>query len=230
MRIDVLTLFPGAFKAVLSESILKRAQEKGKVKVHLHDIRRSATDRHRTCDDRPFGGGPGMVMKPEPIDRLARKLLGPPAKKKARFVLLTPAGHRFTQRHAERLAEEKRLVFLSGRYEGVDERIRELWVDEEISIGDYVLSGGELAAMVVMDAVIRLLPGVLGNEESKNFESFTKNLLEYPHYTRPEVFRGLAVPPVLLSGNHRAIEAWRQEKSRERTLQRRPDLLQLNKI
>lgn len=230
MRIDVLTLFPGAFKAVLNESILKRAQEKKKVRIEVHDIRGEATDRHRTCDDRPFGGGPGMVMKPEPIDRLARKLLGSPKKSKARFILLTPAGRRFSQKDAERLSKEKHLVLLSGRYEGIDERIRELWVDDEISIGDYVLSGGEIPAMVVIDAVVRLVPGVLGNAESKNFESFTGNLLEYPHYTRPEVFRGLAVPTVLLSGNHKAIEAWRLEQSRQRTLKRRPDLMQAKRL
>ena len=225
MRIDVLTLFPGAFKPVLGESILKRAQAAKKVRIEVHNIRDAATDRHKSCDDRPFGGGPGMVMKPEPIDRTARKLLGSKKSSKARFILLTPSGKKFTQKDAERLSKERRLVLLSGRYEGIDERIRELWVDEEISIGDYVLSGGEIPAMVVIDAVVRLLPGVLGNAESKNFESFTENLLEYPHYTRPEVFRGLAVPPVLLSGNHKAIEDWRLQQSREKTLKRRPDLI-----
>jgi tRNA (guanine37-N1)-methyltransferase len=225
MKIDILTLFPRMFEAVLSESILKRAQAKGLVEVRVHDIRDWATDKHRTCDDRPFGGGPGMVLKPEPIDRAFRAVLGARKPKGARTVLLSPGGAPFTQEKAERLARVKRLVLLSGRYEGVDERVSRLWIDEEISIGDYVLTGGELPAMVVTDAVARLVPGVLGNAESKNFESFAGNLLEYPHYTRPVVFRGLAVPPVLLSGNHSAIETWRRAEALKRTRERRPDLL-----
>jgi tRNA (guanine37-N1)-methyltransferase len=213
------------FEAVLSESILKRAQAKGLVEVRVHDIRDWATDRHRTCDDRPFGGGPGMVLKPEPIDRAFRAVLGARKPKGARTVLLSPGGAPFTQEKAERLARVKRLVLLSGRYEGVDERVSRLWIDEEISIGDYVLSGGVLAAAVVVDAVGRLVPGVVGDPRSAERDSFSDGLLDHPHYTRPAEFRGLRVPEVLVSGHHAAIEKWRRERAREATARKRPDLL-----
>jgi tRNA (guanine37-N1)-methyltransferase len=225
MRIDVLTLFPRFFESPLQTSMMKRAQTKKKVNIHVHDIRQFATDKHRTCDDRPFGGGPGMVLKLEPIDRLMRSLVKGRKRKDAWVVHLTPQGKTFHQNTAKRLSKKKHLILLCGHYEGVDERIVSLWVKEELSIGDYVLTGGEIPALTVMDAVSRLMPGVLGNPDSKNFESFTHNLLEYPHYTRPEVFRGRVVPPVLLTGNHKAIQEWRHQSSVKRTRDRRPDLL-----
>lgn len=229
LRIDVLTLFPEMFSSVFAESMLKRAQDQKKVKILVHDIRSQATDKHKTCDDRPFGGGPGMVLKPEPIDRVARKILGTRPKKDLCFLYMTPQGKPFNQKMAMRLAKKKRLVILCGHYEGVDQRVVDRWVTEEISLGDYVLTGGEIPAMAVVDTVARLVPGVLGNEASKNFESFTENLLEYPQYTRPAVFRGVSVPSVLLTGNHKAIEAWRRDQSLHRTAQRRPDLLKRSK-
>lgn len=226
LRFDILTLFPRMFDAVTGESILKRAQSSGALRVDVHDIRSCATDKHKTCDDRPFGGGAGMLMKAEPIDALCRKLFpkGVP-KKDFCFIYTSPAGKPFTQAVARRLSRKKRIAILCGRYEGVDQRVIDLWGMEEYSIGDYVLTGGELAAMVMVDSTARLVPGVLGNEASKSFESFEGNLLEYPQYTRPAVFQNLAVPPVLLTGNHPAIEKWRNAQSVERTVQRRPDLL-----
>jgi len=229
MQIDVLTLFPNLFISPLGESMMKRAQEKGKAVIRIHNIRDEARDKHKTCDDRPFGGGPGMVMKAEPIDRIARKLFGAPSKKKVHFISTSPGGKVFTQADAERLAKKKRLAILCGHYEGIDDRVRQMWVDEEISIGDYVLTGGELPALVMIDAVVRLLDGVLGNKDSKSFESFAGNLLEYPQYTRPEKYRGMSVPPVLLSGNHKAIEEWRHEMAVQRTQESRPDLLNQSK-
>ena len=226
IRFDVLTLFPKMFEAVTGESILKRAQAARKIRIDVHDIRSCATDKHRTCDDRPFGGGAGMVMKAEPIDRLCTKLFRTPKPKKGfTFLYTSPAGKPFTQKIAQRLAKQKRVAILCGHYEGVDQRVIDRWGMEEISIGDFILTGGELAAMVMVDSVARLVPGVLGNEASKTFESFEGNLLEYPHFTRPSVFRDVQVPPVLLSGNHPAIEKWRLAQQLERTLQRRPDLL-----
>lgn len=229
LRFDILTLFPRMFDAVTGESILKRGQEAGLVWIDVHDIRSCATDKHKTCDDRPFGGGAGMVMKPEPIDRLCEKLFSKNrptgSKKDFCFIYTSPAGKPFTQEVARRLAGKKRIAILCGRYEGVDQRVIDHWGMEEYSIGDYVLTGGELAAMVMVDSVARLVPGVLGNEASKSFESFEGNLLEYPQYTRPSVFRDLVVPPVLLTGNHLAIEKWRHAQSVERTAARRPDLL-----
>jgi tRNA (guanine37-N1)-methyltransferase len=224
IRFDVLTLFPNMFDAVMSESILKRAQAARKIDVKVHDIRSCATDKHKTCDDRPFGGGAGMVMKPEPIDKLCRKIFKTRPKKDFCFIYTSPAGKPFTQETARRLAAKKRIAILCGRYEGVDQRVIDLWGMEEYTIGDYVLTGGELPAMVMIDAVSRLIPGVLGNEASKSFESFEGNLLEYPQYTRPSSFRDLGVPPVLLTGNHLAIEKWRRAQSVERTAERRPDL------
>ena len=226
MKIDILTLFPGMFGDFLSHSIVKRAIEKKRVAIRAHDLRDFTHDRHRTCDDRPFGGGPGMLMKPEPIFEAADKLLGRRRKARdLRFIYMTPQGEPFTQKKARELSTAKRLVVLCGRYEGVDQRVVDGLVTDEVSIGDYVLTGGELPAMVVVDAVVRLLKGVLGTEASKEFESFSQNLLEYPQYTRPAEYRGLKVPSVLLSGNHKAIELWRQKEAIRRTKSRRPDLL-----
>lgn len=230
MKIRILTLFPGMFDSFLSHSILKRALEKGLVEVRAVDLRAYTRDRHKTCDDRPFGGGPGMVLKPEPIFEAFEELFGKKGpSKKTRVIHLTPQGKRFDHAMAKKLAGADELVFLCGHYEGVDERVVDKWVTDEVSIGDYVLTQGELPAMVVIDTVTRLLPGVLGSEESKAFESFTGNLLEYPHYTRPAVYQGLKVPQVLLSGNHQKIAQWRQEQAVRRTKARRPDLLKRRK-
>ncbi len=221
LNFTVITIFPEMFESPLGHSILKKAQEKGLISVRTVDLRDYATDRHRTTDDSPYGGGQGMVMKPEPLVAAiedARKTLANP-----RVVLLAPQGRLFTQEQAARLAQEKELVLICGRYEGIDERVKG-FVDEELSIGDYTLSGGEPAAVVVIDAVTRLIPGVLGNEKSSQEESFTDGLLEYPHYTRPEEFRGLKVPEVLLSGDHDKVGSWRRRKSLELTRGRRPDL------
>jgi tRNA (guanine37-N1)-methyltransferase len=222
LNLTVVTLFPQMFASPLSQSILKKAQEKGLISVRLVDLRAYATDRHRTTDDYPYGGGQGMVMKAEPlvaaIEDLRAQSTG------ARVILLSPRGRVFTQHEASRLAREKELVLVCGRYEGVDERVK-AFVDEELSIGDYTLSGGEPAATVIIDAVSRLIPGVLGNEDSAAQESFSESLLEYPQYTRPEIFRGMKVPDVLLSGDHERIRRWRREQSIDLTRERRPDLL-----
>jgi len=222
MIIDILTLFPKMFKGPLGESILKRAAAKGVVDIRLHDLRDFTKDRHRKADDRPFGGGPGMVLLIEPIYGALRALKrkGP----KPFVVLLSAGARRLDQALARRLSKRKRLILICGHYEGVDARIKR-WVDQELSIGDYVLTGGELPAMVVVDTVVRLLPGVLGHHDSPQEESFELGLLEYPHYTRPRVFRGLKVPEILLSGNHEAISRWRRRMALERTMKERPDLL-----
>ena len=226
MKIDIITLFPVMFDALVSHSMMKRAIDKGLVTIKVHDLRDFTHDRHRTCDDRPFGGGPGMLMKPEPIFKAVEKVLGKrTGRGKTRVIYMTPQGDRLDQAKAEELAKEKHLVFLCGHYEGVDQRVIDELITDEISIGDYVLTGGELPVMVVVDSVARLLKGVLGREESKEFETFSQNLLEYPQYTRPAVYRGLKVPKVLLSGDHKAIERWRQKQAVKRTLKRRPDLL-----
>jgi len=228
MRIDILTLFPEMFQGPFSTGLFQRAVSRGLVSVELHNIREYTHDRHRTVDDYPYGGGAGMVLKPEPIFEAVEALqVDWSAREKAEtpVVLLTPQGHPFSQQIARKLSEHPRLILLCGRYEGVDERVREHLVTEEISIGDYVIGGGELAAMVVVDAVVRLLPGVLGSEDSSEDDSHTTGLLEYPHYTRPPVFRGWSVPDVLLSGDHSRIAGWRHEQSIIRTLERRPDLL-----
>ncbi len=222
MKIDILTLFPEAFQSFLTHSMMKRAQAAGCVEIRTVDIRDYAHDKHRTCDDRPFGGGAGMVLKPEPIFEALEALK--PAKK-TRVIHMTPSGRRFDQAMAKKLAKCESLVFLCGHYEGIDERAIESWVTDEISIGDYILTQGEVPAMAVIDSVVRLLPGVLGNDLSKTFESFTGNLLEYPHYTRPAVYRGLKVPEVLLSGDHQKIADWRHRQALKRTSKRRPDLL-----
>ncbi len=221
MRLDIVTIFPAMYTGPFSESIIKRARERQFVEINLVDLRDFTHDRHRTVDDRPYGGGAGMVMKAEPLFDAVESLKTPAS----RVILLTPQGKPFRQADARRLSGEAHLIMVCGHYEGVDERVREALVDEEISIGDYVLTNGNLAAMVVCDAVIRLLPGVLGCDESVVEESFSEELLEYPQYTRPEVFRGMAVPEILLSGNHAAIADWRLQQARERTRQRRPDLI-----
>ncbi|MCG3176511.1 MAG: tRNA (guanine-N(1)-)-methyltransferase [Candidatus Omnitrophica bacterium] len=226
LDVRVLTLFPGMFETLTGHSIVKRAIEKGALTVRAHDLREYTHDRHRTADDRPFGGGPGMLMKPEPIFEAMDDLMpGFRKTKTRRFVYLTPQGEPYTQRKAEELAQCRQIVLLCGHYEGVDQRAVDRYATDEISIGDYVLTGGELPAMVLIDSVARLLPGTLGCAQSKEFESFSGDLLEYPQYTRPAEYRGLKVPPVLLSGNHQAIEAWRRQQSLERTRTRRPDLL-----
>ena len=222
MKIDVLTLFPGMFPGPLDESIIKRACESGRLQLGVHDLRDYTHDRHRTVDDRPFGGGPGMLLKPEPLFEAVEALRG----EKTRVILTSPAGRPFRQEIARELAGEEHLLLVCGSYEGFDERVRESLADDELSIGDYVLTNGALPAMVLIDAVTRLLPGVLGDDESALDESFSERLLEYPQYTRPAEFRGMSVPEVLLSGDHAAIEQWRREQSRDRTAQRRPDLLE----
>jgi len=231
MRIDVITIFPGLFEPFRQTSLLGAACREGRVELNVHDLRRWTADRHRTVDDAPYGGGPGMVMKPEPLVAAIEELAGPKggeAERGAWVVLLTPQGRRFDQAHAEDLAGREQLVLVCGRYEGVDQRVIDLAVDEEISIGDYVLAGGELPALAVIEAVVRLLPGVMGNPASAETESFQTalgGLLEAPHYTRPAVFRGLEVPAVLRSGDHEAVAKWRADQARERTRRLRPDLL-----
>jgi tRNA (guanine37-N1)-methyltransferase len=249
MRFDLITIFPDFFAGVLSHGVLRRGIAAGLVGVQVHDLRNFTHDRHRTVDDRPFGGGEGMVLKPEPLAEAVASLGVPPRGARGaapeRVVLLSAQGRRFSQAVAREFAGLERLVLLCGRYEGVDERVSELLCDEELSIGDYVLSGGELAAAVVVDATARLLPGVLGNEASSEYESFglgdagtgaaeggppsavhgAGGLLDYPHYTRPAEFRGLTVPEVLMGGDHAAIRRWRREKALEKTLRNRPDLL-----
>lgn len=226
MRFEILTTFPGIVEGVAGESILGRARQKGLIDVEAVNIRDFTSDKHRTTDDAPFGGGPGMVMKCEPVFDAVEALISRAAGRKPRILLMTPQGRRFDQPLAEELARESHLIMICGRYEGVDERIREHLVTDEVSIGDYVLTGGELAAMVIVDAVARLLPGVLGDESSPESESFSSGLLEYPQYTRPAEFRGYEVPEVLLSGNHEEIRKWRRAQALERTLKRRPDLLE----
>lgn len=223
MRFDIATLFPAMFSGPLTESILKRAQHAGHIAVELHDIRAYATDKHRTTDDYPYGGGAGMVMKPDPLAACIRAIQEQAAVAQP-VVLLSPDGQLFTQRVAEELATLPGLTLVCGHYEGVDERVRELLVDRELSVGDYVLTGGELAAMIVVDAVARLVPGVL-DAASIVEESHGDHLLEYPHYTRPAEWEGLAVPDVLRSGHHGEVARWRRQQRLERTLRRRPDLL-----
>jgi tRNA (guanine37-N1)-methyltransferase len=223
IRFDILTLFPEMFASPCGCSLLKKALDKGVIAIELHDIRSHALDKHRMTDDAPYGGGGGMVMKVEPIDRALRSI--PMAADDIPVILLTPQGERFCQKTAELLAGYPQIVMVCGHYEGVDERVRSKLVNREISIGDYVMTGGELSAMVVVDTVSRLVPGVLGNCDSAGADSFSMGLLEYPHYTRPAEYRGWKVPDVLLSGNHREIETWRRKESLIRTKKRRPDLL-----
>jgi tRNA (guanine37-N1)-methyltransferase len=221
VRIDVFTIFPGIVEGPLRESLLGKAIEAGVLDVRVHDIRAFVSDKHRQVDDEPYGGGPGMVLKPEPVFA-AVESLGEGSK---RVIVLSPAGRRLEQYLVRELAKEPWLVLISGRYEGVDERVVEGLPAEEVSIGDYVLSGGEIPALVVLEAVTRLVPGVVGKEESLERESFADGALDHPHYTRPSEFRGMAVPDVLLSGNHAEVERWRREASREKTRRNRPDLL-----
>jgi len=220
MKIDVLTLFPGMFAGPLDESIIQRARRNGLLDLRIINLRDFAHDRHKTVDDRPFGGGPGMLLKPEPIFEAVESL----ANAETRVILLCPAGRLFTQAVARELAGCPHLVLVCGSYEGVDERVREHLADDEISLGDFVLTNGALPAMVIVDAVTRLLPGALGDDQSAAEESFSQGLLEYPQYTRPAEFRGWKAPEVLLSGNHAEIARWRAEQARERTRRRRPDL------
>jgi tRNA (guanine37-N1)-methyltransferase len=223
MRIDILTLFPEMFAGPFSESILKRAADKSLIQIHLHQIRDYTHDKHHVVDDAPYGGGAGMVMKPEPVFE-AVEAVKDMAEGEARVILLSPSGKLFTHGVAVDLATKQRLILIAGHYEGFDERVRS-FIDDEISIGDYVLSGGEIPAMVIVDAVSRLVPGVLGSDESHIEESHSQGLLEYPHYTRPPEFRGMAVPEILLSGDHAKIAKWRRKESMKRTQERRPELL-----
>jgi len=221
MKIDVLTLFPAMFAGPLDESIVKRARTAGLLDLKIHNLRDWTHDRHKTVDDRPFGGGPGMLLKPEPLFEAVESL----KREKTRVILLSPAGRPFRQAIARELAQGDDLLLVTGHYEGFDERVREALADDELSIGDYVLTNGALPAMVVIDAVVRLLPGVLGDDESSHDESFSQGRLEYPQYTRPAEFRGMSVPDVLVSGNHAEIEKWRREQAERRTKERRPDLM-----
>jgi tRNA (guanine37-N1)-methyltransferase len=221
MKIDVLTLFPAMFAGPLDESIIKRARQAGLLDLQLHQLRDWTHDRHKTVDDRPFGGGPGMLLKPEPIFEAVESL----RRENTRVVLMSPAGRKFDQSVARELTVQSHLLIVTGHYEGFDERIRESLADDELSIGDYVLTNGALPAMVVIDAVARLLPGVLGDDASSSEESFSHGLLEYPQYTRPAEFRGMKVPEVLQSGNHAEIAKWRAEQAKFRTRDQRPDLM-----
>ncbi len=221
MRIDVLTLFPAMLDGFFSESMLGRAREAKLLEINLHNVRNWATDKHKTTDDRPFGGGAGMVMKCEPVFDAIEQLQTPGCRR----IYLTPDGAPFTTAKAEELSKQQHLILLSGHYEGIDQRIRDSVIDEEISIGDYVLTNGTLAAAVVIDALARFIPGVLGEEKSLTTESFTRNLLDFPNYTRPAVYRGMSVPEVLLQGNHGEIEKWRHAQQLAKTAKIRPDLL-----
>ena len=223
MHIHIITIFPEMFQVPLSTGIVGRAQKGGLAEVHIHDLREHTHDRHRIVDDAPYGGGPGMVMRPEPLFEAVESLDLPPC---SPVVLLTPQGRTLTQAHAHRLSAEPTVTLLCGRYEGIDERVRQHLATEEISIGDYVLTGGEVPAMVVVDAMVRLLPGALGHgEEAIQDDTYTSGLVQYPQYTRPAQFRGWEVPPLLLSGDHALVERWRRREALRRTHQRRPDLL-----
>lgn len=234
MQFDIFTLLPEIFPPYLESSILNRARQKGLIDVRVHNIRDYTHDKHHTTDDTPYGGGGGMVMKPEPVFEAVETILGlapraplsdPAPESNIPIILLTPQGRVFNQRVAEELSRYEQIVLICGRYEGVDERVAESIVTDELSIGDYVLTGGELPALVVVDALVRLVPGVVGDAESVVADSFVRGLLDYPHYTRPAVFRGQAVPDVLLSGHHGEIEKWRRRERVRRTLERRPDLI-----
>ena len=226
MRIDILTLFPKMFEGVLGESMLKIARKKKRINVKVHNLRDWASDRRRTADDKPYGGGSGMILKIELLYKALADLLGGKRliKKNMKIILLTPRGKKFNQKIAKKLSKMKRIIFICGHYEGIDERIRS-FVTDELSIGDYIMTGGEIPAMAVLDAVTRLIPGVLGDSASSRHESFENNLLEHPQYTRPREFRGMRVPEVLLSGNHKAIDAWRKKESLKKTKEVRGDLL-----
>lgn len=229
MQIDILTLFPGIFTSPLQESILKIAQEKGLVTINLVDIREFCKDKHKTADDVPYGGGPGMVMKPEPLTAAieSRITVNP----NSMLVFLSPQGILFNQAIARDLAKQESVLLVCGRYEGIDERVKQLFPHQEISIGDYVLTGGEIPALVIIDTITRLIPGVVGNPDSINADSFSEwTGFDYPHYTRPPVFRDLAVPEVLLSGNHELIRQWRKKAALRKTYLQRPDLIDINSL
>jgi tRNA (guanine37-N1)-methyltransferase len=226
MRFDILTLFPGMFDGVFDYSIIERAIERSIIDIHMHDIRAFTNDKHHVVDDYPYGGGAGMVMKPEPVFDAVEAVMKEYNGNSSSIILLSPVGRLYNQRVAQQMAQYDHLVLICGHYEGVDERISEHLIDEEISIGDYILSGGEIAAMVVVDSITRLLPGVVGSEASIEEESHVEGLLEYPHYTRPAVFRDWSVPEVLTSGNHSRIARWRRQQSLLRTMKRRPDLME----
>lgn len=235
MKIDIITIFPKIFGPILGESIIKRAQKKGLVKIAVHDLRDYSKDKHRKIDDRPFGGGPGMVFKPEPIFTAVKQIKAKASAKggstssgrrqNAKVILLTPQGKTLNQKTAQRLSKCKNLILICGHYEGIDERVRQNLVDEEVSIGDYILTGGELPAMVLVDTIVRLLPGVLGDKNSVKLESFCHGLLEYPQYTRPANFKGKKVPKILLSGDHQKIANWRKEQAYKVTKKKRPELI-----
>ena len=224
MNIHILSLFPEMFTGVFGTSILKKAQEKEEVRLNIINFRDFSGNKHNKVDDYPYGGGAGMVLKPDPIFDAVESITDK-SKKEPRIILLCPQGEQFSQKKAEELAQEEELIFICGHYEGYDERIREHLVTDEISLGDFVMTGGEIAAMAIVDSVVRLLPNVLGNSESHELDSFSTGLLEHPHYTRPVEYRGFKVPDVLLSGNHAVIDKWRREQSLKRTLERRPELL-----
>ncbi|MFC1645552.1 tRNA (guanosine(37)-N1)-methyltransferase TrmD [Candidatus Omnitrophota bacterium] len=235
MKIDIITIFPKIFGPILGESIIKRAQKKGLLKIAVHDLRDYSRDKHRKIDDRPFGGGPGMVFKPEPIFAAVKQIKAKASAKggyasggrrqNAKVILLTPQGKTLNQKTAQRLSKCKNLILICGHYEGIDERVRQKLVDEEVSIGDYILTGGELPAMVLVDTIVRLLPGVLGDKDSAKSESFCHGLLEYPQYTRPANFKSKKVPKILLSGDHQKIANWRKEQAYKVTKKKRPELL-----
>jgi len=230
MKFEILTLFPEMFAPVLGSSILKRAEANGRVCFRVRNIRDFATDKHHVTDDTPYGGGPGMVMKPEPIAAAFAQIAADNPGVNFTRIYLSPQGEKWTQRMAEQFSAFEGIVLLCGHYEGVDERVRERFIDREVSIGDFVLTGGELAAMVLVDSVARLIPGVLGNDQSAEQESFSSDgLLDHPHYTRPEEFQGMRVPDVLLSGHHKKIEEWRRLEALKRTMERRPDLIEENR-
>ncbi len=222
MRFDIITIFPNMFKPVFNESIIKRAQEKKKVEIFVHDLREYTEDKHKKVDDRPFGGGPGMVMMPQPIFDAVKKIKG---RRKAEVILTSASGRPLTQQLVKELSKKRNIIIICGHYEGVDERVRTHLVDRDISIGDYVLTGGEIPAMVLVDCITRIIPGVIGKKESLIDESFERNLLEYPQFTRPANFRGINVPNVLLSGDHQNIQRWRRQQALARTKAIRPDLL-----
>ncbi len=226
MKVDIVTIFPDMVRAALADGVVARAIEHGLADVGVHDLREFTDDRHRSVDDVPYGGGPGMVLKPEPLFRAVDWIVERRGRPSA-VLLPSPQGRRFTHSDAVRLSGERHVVVLCGRYEGVDERVRERLATDELSIGDYVLSGGELPALVIVDAVVRLLPGVVGDEQSVERDSFVRGLLDFPHYTRPAEFREMKVPPVLLSGHHGEIARWRKRAAVQRTFERRPDLLAL---
>jgi tRNA (guanine37-N1)-methyltransferase len=229
MKYGVITIFPEIFHAYLNEGILKKALQKELIEVHIHNLRDFARDKHRTVDDYPYGGGSGMVMKPEPFFDAVETLY--PEASQRRVIMLNPAGKRFNHAMAVELSQEtKQLLFLCGRYEAIDERVKTGLIDDEISIGDYILTGGELPALVIIDAVTRLIPGVLGNNQSTEAESFSWGILDYPHYTRPPLFRDMTVPEILLSGNHKDIIQWRRKEALRRTLERRPDLIETTNL